>query len=190
MAGKIAQDEEHWRACMAGVRAKDSGALAQLYDGTAGVLYGLALRMLNDPETAEEVVLGVYRSVWNSVETIDEASGSILASLILLTRKRALERIRQAPASVPIEGHHNWTGENAWPAGAWRRKRQQIRGALETIPPEDRESVELAFFRGLTADELAAQLGTPVDTIRRRIYAGMRKLREALTAPVSQENAS
>jgi RNA polymerase sigma-70 factor, ECF subfamily len=187
---RIAQNEERWRACLAGVRAKDPGALALLYDGTSSVLYGLALRMLNDPEAAEEVMLGVYQHVWNSVEAIDETSGSILASLTLLTRSRALDRIRRTNADVPLKRSTPPPADISSKAVILRQEQQSIRRALATLSREERETVELAFFGGLTVTELATMLEVSVDTVKKRTHAGICKLREALTPAVSREKLS
>src|SRR5258708_6523195 len=87
-------DENRWQGYLLRIRARDSQALAQLYDETSQVIFGLAVRMLEDPVAAEEVMLALYQRVW---ESPDSCSGEkVLESLILQTRGQALERIRQS----------------------------------------------------------------------------------------------
>ena len=90
----MAQNEERWRGYLKRCCAGDRQSLAQLYDETSSVTYGLALRMLNHPSAAAEVVLEVYQQVWTSPHTL-EATGSVLASLTSMTRRQALARIGQ-----------------------------------------------------------------------------------------------
>ena len=75
--GKVAQNEERWRAHLEGIGAGNSEALARLYDETSSILYGLALRVLNDPSDAEEVVLDVYQQVWKSTHSFDPTRGTV-----------------------------------------------------------------------------------------------------------------
>src|SRR5258706_4557236 len=104
---KVRQNEERWRAHLDGIRAGDSESLAHLYDETSSILYGLALRVLNDPADAEEVILDVYQQVWKSTHTFDASRGSVWAWLTVLTRSRAIDKLRRRGTrrtrEVPLE---------------------------------------------------------------------------------------
>src|ERR1039457_1449422 len=92
---KGTQNEERWRAYLDGIRSGNSESLARLYDETSGILYGLALRVLNDPADAEEVVLDVYQHVWKSTHTFDASRGSVWGWLTMMTRSRAIDKLRR-----------------------------------------------------------------------------------------------
>ena len=189
---KVTRNDERWRGCLDRIRAGDAEALAQLYDETSSLLYGLALRVLNDPADAEEVVLDVYQQVWKSIHTFDATRGTVSAWLTMLTRSRAIDRLR----SMDTRRSRELPIENGWEADSvsvppeaesiFAEERRLVRGALATLAPEQREAIELAFFRGLTHVEVAEAVGAPLGTIKTRIRIGMRRMRDML-APVSSE---
>jgi RNA polymerase sigma-70 factor, ECF subfamily len=178
--------DQRWCAYVDAIRQRDSNALACLYDETAGPLYGLALRILNDTADAEEIVMDVYQHVWRSAATFDSGRGSVWGWLTVLTRSRAIDRLRRAGTrrnrELPIEGSRETP--SALPApeteSIFRQERAILRQAVATLNAEQREAIELAFFRGLTHVEVAEALGTPLGTIKTRIRVGIQKLREAL----------
>src|SRR5271157_1456449 len=86
--GKLAEKDERWRGHLAGIRQGNTQALAQLYDETSNLLYGLAFRVLSDTADAEEVILDVYQQVWKSTHTFDPGRGTVWSWLALLTRSR------------------------------------------------------------------------------------------------------
>jgi RNA polymerase sigma-70 factor (ECF subfamily) len=184
--GKMAQNEERWRGYLKRCHSGDRQSLAQLYDETSSVIYGLALRMLNDPSAAAEVVLEVFQQVWTSPHTI-EAAGSVLASLTSMTRRQALARFNKdqkgqkpaAPRSVPttLPGVQSVLGH----------ERDLVLRALALLDPAQREAIELAFFCGMTEVELARAVGVSPQIVKGRISSGMRKLNEALRLVSSAE---
>ena len=184
--GKIAERQERWRSYLERIRARNADALAQLYDETSSLLYGLALRILNDPPDAEEVVLDVYQQVWKSTETFDPSRGTVWGWLMVLTRSRAIDRLRSVGArrvrEVPIEAGGDTQSTSPAPETQtiFAEERRLVRRALSTLAPEQREAIELAFFRGLTHVEVAEATGEPLGTIKTRIRIGMRKMRELL----------
>jgi RNA polymerase sigma-70 factor (ECF subfamily) len=192
-SGRIAESENRWRTYVGGIRARDSEALAQLYDETSGILYSFAVRMLNDAADAEEVVLDVYQQVWKSIDTFDASRGSVLAWLTVLTRSRSIDRLRRAGPRRARETAIDqvWEAPSPTPApeaqSMFQQERRMVRRALEELAPEQREAIELAFFRGLTHVEVAEALGTPLGTIKTRIRVGMRKLRDTLAPLASAE---
>lgn len=182
--GKMAQNEERWRGYLQRMRARDRQSFAQFYDETSGVVYGLALRILNDPPSAADVVVEVYQQFWSS-PTPSDALTSVLASLTTTTRNLALRRLRKAErrtqlqAPVPI----------ALPAveSVLGHERDLVTRALALLDPAQREAIELAFFCGMTDLELATALAVSPQAIRTRISTGMRKLNEALRLVSSTE---
>jgi RNA polymerase sigma-70 factor (ECF subfamily) len=196
----LAHNEERWRGYLERIRAKDSHSLAQLYDETSSILYGLALRMLTDPAEAEKVILKVYEQVWTT-DAFDTVHGGVLAYLTALTRGCAVDRMRTgALASAPREGSgapgiscagNISESESAFQTvNTFERERKLVQRALQMLPSEQRVAVELAFFGGLTETELAQALEAPVATVKRRIRLGMGKLREVLESVASIEKSA
>jgi RNA polymerase sigma-70 factor (ECF subfamily) len=193
--GKVAEKEERWRGYLDRIRAGNSEALAQLYDETSSLLYGLALRVLNDPSDAEEVVLDVYQQVWRSTHTFDPKRGTVWGWLTVLTRSRSIDRLRSMGSrrarELPIEEGFETRSTTPLPEveSIFAEERKLVRVALGTLAPEQREAIELAFFRGLTHVEVAEAMGAPLGTIKTRIRIGMRKMRDVL-APAPLEGNS
>jgi RNA polymerase sigma-70 factor (ECF subfamily) len=188
---KSAQNEQRCRESLDRILLKDSEALAQLYDDTSGMLYGLALRIVNDSTDAEEVVLDVYQHIWKSAHTFDESRGSVWSWLVLLTRSRSIDRLRKAGTrrTREVAGIHPETpgsDNNPEIETIFQEERGIVRHALETLSSSEREAIELAFFKGLTHVEVAEALAEPLGTIKTRIRSGLRKLRDAL-APVARQ---
>src|SRR5258706_12897036 len=90
------QNEVRWRSYLDGIREGRSESLGQLYDETSSMMLGLAVRVLRDPADAEEVVLDVYQQVWRSASTFDPSRGTVLGWLTMVTRSRAIDRLRSA----------------------------------------------------------------------------------------------
>ena len=185
-SSKLAQSEERWRLYLEGIRAGQPESLALLYDETSSLLFGLAVRVLSDPADAEEIVSDVYQQVWRTAQGFDPTRGSVLAWLTMLTRSRSIDRLRSAGSrrskETSFDANIDFPSSSPAPESQsiFAQERKLVRQALDTLVPEQREAIELAFFRGLTHVEVAEALGTPLGTIKTRIRGGMIKLREAL----------
>jgi RNA polymerase sigma-70 factor, ECF subfamily len=166
----------------------DSACLQALYDETSRLLYGLAYRILGDRADAEEVVLDVYHQVWNSAGRYDSSRGSVWNWLMVMTRNRAIDRMRKSNLRKTLESPLEEPAESASEIPApetqsiFAQERRLVRQAMETLGKEQRQAIELAFFSGLTHIEVAETLGAPLGTIKTRIRVGMRKLRDVLPA--------
>jgi RNA polymerase sigma-70 factor, ECF subfamily len=186
--------EEHWRTLMRGIRARNPESLAALYDQTSRFLYGLALHILRDQADTEEVILDVYQHVWNHAELYDETRGNVWNWLAVVTRHRAIDRLRQANSrrarEAPLEnGYERGAADGVPESLILEEERQNVRRAMDALKPGERQAIELAFFAGLTHVEVAERLGAPLGTIKTRIRAGLRRLREALAAAGAIEAA-
>ena len=186
--GKTASQEASRRELVHRIAAGDQGALAALYDGSSRLVYAVALRILIEPADAEEVTLDVFTQVWRSASTFDPSRGSVNAWLVALARSRAIDRFRSATARARYEqlvGDFPETPASGGdPEAAAGRRRQQsaVLAALAQISPEQRTAIHLAYFSGLSHNEIAVRLGTPLGTVKTRIRQGMIKLREHLGA--------
>ena len=178
--------ENCWREYVRAIRAGNADALGRLYDATAPMLYGVAFRIMKNSADAEEVLLDVYERVWRMATTFDPTRGSTLRWLMLLTRSRALDRLR----SVSSRRHHEYpeiagqqlSSPEPLPDELIILSQEQnaITRALYALPPDQRKALELAFFSGLTHTEIATTLGIPLGTIKARVRMAMGKLRAAL----------
>lgn len=165
-------------------------ALAQLYDETSAMLNGLLLRILERPEDAEEVLLDVYMKAWKYAAAYSPARGSVQAWLVTMARNAAIDRIRQhraQPRTLTFEPENlpEPIASDASPEQQAfdRQRRRRVHNLLNQLPPEQRQTLMLAFFGGLTHAELAEHLGEPLGTIKSRIRAGLIRLRGLLEEP-------
>jgi len=154
----------------------DHNALGEFYDLFAGLVNGLAIRILRDRAEAEDVVQEVFVQVWRQADRFDPARGSPESWLCTIARSRALDRLRRR-ASRREEP------EGPAPGGVDAPRTEEalaVRKALETLSPEQRRALELAYYEGLTHSEIAARLGEPLGTIKTRIRTAMIRLRDVL----------
>lgn len=179
------RDETIWQESIAAVARGDQAALSRLYDDTSGLVYGLVLRILRDDGAAEEVTLDVYQQVWRRAATYDAERGRPSTWLLTIARSRAIDRLRATARErgrETLEVHPDLVDPAADPGAATEgeERRRQVLDALATLPPEQRQAIDLAFFSGLTHVEVAERLGEPLGTIKTRIRTGMIRLRDAL----------
>lgn len=170
---------------IAKLAARDARAFGDLYDRTVGFVFGLLLRILNDRDAAEEVAQEVYLQLWRNAATFDPARSSALAWIATIGRTRALDRLRaEGSRRLAMQG----LGQQPPPTrppnpeeeASLGERREKVLGALETLPAEQRSTIELAYFAGLTHTEIASRTGTPLGTVKTRIRAAIEKLEQAL----------
>jgi RNA polymerase sigma-70 factor (ECF subfamily) len=164
----------------------DQTALAALYDRTSALVYGLALRILREPAAAEDVTLEVYTQAYRQASHYDASRGTPSAWLLMLTRSRAIDRLRlemqRREREAPLEGAAGTVSSAADPeaCGAAAELQRLVRRALAALSPEQREAIAIAYYAGLSHSEIAARLGLPLGTVKTRIHTGMLLLRDQL----------
>lgn len=170
------------------VASGDEEALGRLYDATRRKVYGLVLRIVREPEAAEEVVLEVYTQVWRRAATYDPDRGSVAGWLLTLARTRAIDalraRARQTDRSVSLRnaGEVPDPGPDPEEASVGAERAGRVRRAVCLLPREQRQAIEVAYFGGLSHTEVAETLGMPLGTVKTRIRTGLSALRRALVA--------
>jgi len=180
-----ARDQE-WVALIQKIADGDQTALATFYDSTNRLVYGLIMRVLGDASAAEEVLLDVYTQVWRQATSYDAQRGTPLAWLTTIARSRAIDRLRAGwqdqQRKEPLEtlGEAPTSAANPEEMTVASERQRLIRAALETLSPEQREVIELAYYSGLSHSEIASKLNQPLGTVKTRTRLGMMKLREAL----------
>jgi RNA polymerase sigma-70 factor (ECF subfamily) len=170
--------------------ARDTAALAELYDRHSRLLFGLILRILRDRGEAEEILQEAFVRVWTRAAIYDPALGGPMPWIVRLARNLAIDRLRarRTRATVdtsPLDGRV----VEAAPAADIQspedvvvdaERRQALTGALSALPGEQRQLIEAAFFQGYTHSELARRFGLPLGTVKTRIRLGMIAMRERL----------
>lgn len=164
----------------------DQQALAALYDATNRAVYGLLLRILGDAGAAEEVLLDVFTQVWRQAAGYSAERGSPMAWLTTIARSRAIDRLRRTrqerERTEPLDAlaQISGGGPSVEQDVLERERGAVVRAALEALPPEQREVIELAYFGGLSHSEIAAARGLPLGTVKTRTRLGLGRLRESL----------
>lgn len=169
---------------MEAVQKGDSLALGILYSRYGAVVYRLALRVLQRPQDAEDLTQEIFLGLEKSTQ-YNQKRGSLLNFLLTLTRSRALNRIRQGQSQDRLlqrcQHHHSLDVpdlpmENATLA----ELSQRVASALETLPPNQRQVLELAYYQGLSQSEITQQLQIPLGTVKTRSRQGLLKLKNLL----------
>ncbi|MGZ4518272.1 MAG: ECF RNA polymerase sigma factor SigK [Mycobacteriaceae bacterium] len=171
--------------------AGDAKAFADLYDRVAPRLYGLVLRVLRNPHYSEEVTQDVLLEIWQTSHLFDPERGSALGWLFTVAHRRAVDRVRQHEASqrrdaaVLAHSHDCAFDETATGAHA-SLAAAEVRAALATLSPLQREALELAYFGGFTHTEVSRLLHLPLGTAKTRIRDGLIMLRKTMASATAE----
>ena len=171
----------------------DAAALEALYDRYGKAAYSLALRILTDQTLAEDVVQEVFLSLWRSARRFDPSRGTVGTYLLSMTHHRSVDvvrreenlRRRQGPEEALALASDPRPGIDEQLEASERRTR--IRAALAELPEQQREALMLAYFGGYTQREIASLVGIPLGTVKTRMAAGMRRLKDELREAGRQE---
>ncbi len=173
----------------------DGRALAELYDRYAAQVMGLCVRILNERELAEEALQEVFIRVWEKAQTFEASRGNVHAWLLGITRNLCIDQLRRTRArpqvSEPAGADSDLPSfEESLPdpeadvpgEAASRERARLVRRALNVLSLEQRQVIELSYFRGLTRREIARRLRWPEGTVHTRARLALQTLRQALTA--------
>ncbi len=178
---RIEETPEH---LMVRVAAGDRRAFASLYDHLAPAVYGVARRVVRDPSQAEEVAQEVFVDVWRHASRFDPERASVRTWAVTIAHRRAVDRVRSeqsdrnrrerlavaevdeslSPADVVVSGF----------------ERQEASDALAELSDKQREALTLAYYEGLTQQEISDRLDVPLGTVKTRVRDGLDKLRQRL----------
>jgi RNA polymerase sigma factor (sigma-70 family) len=168
--------------------AGDRGAFEELYRRYASAAYGLALRVTAQEALAQEVVQDAFLALWRAPDAYDPTRGVFRSFFLSLVHHRAVDTVRReerlrrrterASNPEPVAGED--VAEDVVDAAYLTARRKEVREALETLPPDQRKVLELAYFGGSTQARIAEELQIPIGTVKTRTLAAMRKLRNAL----------
>ena len=174
-------DAELYQALQAGQKS----ALGILYDRYGKLVYGLALKILNNPQEAEDLTQEIFLTLWRN-QTYNPARGSVGSFLATMTRSRAIDKIRSRNSSLKFLAR--WSKTMSAPItpnqpleqASFAERQGQIRQALTQISQEQRQVLEMSYYEGMSQSEIAQQLNIPLGTVKTRSRLGLLKLRQAL----------
>lgn len=192
----LAPDEAQLLAWIAGIVERDETALAALYDAQVGRVFGLTLRIVRQPALAEEVTEDVFWQVWRQAPRFDASRGSVLAWLMTIARSRALDALRRTAspevhdeeavaAAADADG-----GDDPLDLLGAVDERNRLHAALQGLDAQPRQLLALAFFRGLTHDEIAQHTGLPLGTVKSHLRRSLLQLRETLQATIARGSST
>ncbi len=172
--------------------AGEPEALSDLYDRYSGMLQALALRVLNNVGDAEEVVQEAFLQAWKQAERYDPSRSSVSTWLVLITRSRSIDRLRSRKVSdkTVTAAQQEQKTTHTSPEGArdvlMSERRERLDREMALLPDEQREVLELAFYRGMTQREISDSTGIPLGTVKTRTLLAMKKLRAALQSDIGE----
>ncbi len=165
------------------LRMRQPDALSRIYDLYSTLVYSVAMRVLRDGAAAEDVMQEVFLKLWQQPDSFADQRGSLCGWLAVVTRNRAIDRIR---ASRQFENVEDLQLANQVDLGADAERSimlGKVRAVLETMPEDQRQAMEMAFFEGQTHAEIAERTGQPLGTIKTRIRNALISIRKALETP-------
>jgi RNA polymerase sigma-70 factor (ECF subfamily) len=182
-AGTPAEDAD--RAVLERVSAGELGALEELYDRYRTMAYSIAYRITADPTLAEDVVQDAFLGAWRNAARYVEGRGSVRTWLLSIVHHRAVDAVRRRRPAFELPDQDAPPPPalrlpDVWPEVAGRLDRAEVLAALATLSDVQREAIELAYFGGLTQQEIAERTGTPLGTVKSRVRLGLLAMRRAL----------
>lgn len=154
--------------------------MRELFDRYSGIVYAVALRVLGDTGTAEDVMQEIFLQLWRRPRMYDSARGSLGAWLAVISRHRAIDVLRKRRPEVDFENIAVPFDARLEEAAARSEFAGKARAIILGLPPEQQKALQMAFFQGLTHSEIAAQTGEPLGTIKTRIRSALSVLRKQM----------
>jgi RNA polymerase sigma-70 factor, ECF subfamily len=169
-------------ALVSAIRSGDQSAMATLYERYSSIVYSVALRVLADTGTAEDVLQEVFMQLWRNPGAFDSSRGSLGAWLAVITRNRSIDTLRKRRSETDIDDVIVSVQPDLASEAERGRALEKVRGVLGSMPTAQRSALEMAFFEGLTHTEIAGKTGEPLGTIKTRIRTGLLTIRKAFEA--------
>ncbi len=160
----------------------DEGAMAALFDRYSRVVYSVALRVLRDPAAAEDVLQEVFMQVWRKPDALVTNRGAVGAWLAVVSRNRSIDLLRRRKPSDSVEDVVLASSTDLALESERNFMIERARAVMVSLPIEQRKTLEMAFFDGLTHSEIAETTGDPLGTVKTRIRTALLVLRKAMKA--------
>jgi RNA polymerase sigma-70 factor, ECF subfamily len=183
-SGTLSWDDD---ALMVAIQARDDEALATFYDRYGRLAFGLAYRMLGERGMAEDVVQEAFLNTWRRAESFDVGRGNARSWLMSIVHNLAIDRRRGRQRRVwsdvaldDVETTLETDEDDAFAVVAQSIEAERVQAVLRELSEEQRQAIVLAYFAGLTHQEIAEQTGTPLGTVKSRMRLGLRRMRTLL----------
>ncbi|HEY3165083.1 MAG TPA: sigma-70 family RNA polymerase sigma factor [Candidatus Limnocylindrales bacterium] len=173
------------RAVLALVTAGQLDALQDLYDRYKTMAYSIALRITSDAALAEDVVQDAFLGIWRNAGRYVEARGSVKTWMLSIVHHRAVDAVRRRRPTTDLPEREDvppaaLTLPDVWQDVSAGLDREEIAAAMATLSEVQREAIELAYWGGLTQQEISERTGTPLGTVKSRVRLGLLTLRRSL----------
>ena len=165
------------------VEARDAQAFAVLYDRHCRAAYSLAYRMMGERQAAEDIVPEAFLKVWRNASSYRPQRGSVRTWMLSIVHNRSIDQLRHLASRRRMQEQVEASSPTTQPSEAFAHswantQREQVREALKSLPEEQLQVVELAYFSGYTHVEIAQLLGLPLGTVKGRMRLGLKKIRD------------
>jgi RNA polymerase sigma factor (sigma-70 family) len=183
-------DTERLEALVSQIAAGDRHALSSLYELTVAQVVAIARGVLHSKEDAEEVVCDVYVHVWQQAAAFDSTRGNVMAWLIIMAKNRAIDRVRKRRSSVSLDDEREQglvaslavEGDGPDQVLSKFQSGTAVHRALASLTPLRRRLLGLAFFRGMSHQEIAEVVGMPLGTVKSHVRRALASMQSALAA--------
>lgn len=161
-------------------------ALELIYDRYGALAYSVSVRVLGDPGIAEDVVQDVFLKLWASSDSFDPRRGSLRTWLLTAVRNRSIDYLRgrgaheRSEKELPEHLVASGAGSDPWREVSASMEQKAVQEAINCLPPEQKQAVELAYFGGYSHSEIAKMIQVPLSTVKGRMRLGMEKLHSYL----------
>ena len=164
---------------LARINTGDERAMTSLFERYSRVVYSVALRVLHDPSAAEDVHQEIFMQIWRNPDSFSAARGSLGGWLAVVSRNRSIDALRRRRTSTSVDDILLASTFNLATEAERNSLMDRARGAIAQLPAEQRKTLEMAFFDGLTHTEIAEMTGDPLGTVKTRIRSALLTLRKA-----------
>ena len=175
-AAKAAEDA----ALLGKVEQGDQAAMGLLFDRYSGIVYSVALRVLKDTGQAEDVMQDIFIQIWKKPGAFISGRGSLGAWLVVVARNRAIDALRRRRPTDSVEDVVLASSTDLAAEAERNTLMEKVRAYMHQLPPEQRKSVEMAYFEGMSHSEIAEKTGDPLGTVKTRIRLALITLRKAM----------
>jgi RNA polymerase sigma-70 factor (ECF subfamily) len=170
------------------VETADAEAFATLYDRHSRAAFSLAYRMMGERQASEDLAQDAFLKVWRSASSYRAERGSVRTWILSIVHNRGIDQIRSQASRRRRQEEMEASAPRSQPSEAfaetWRNsQREQVREALNTLPPEQLKILELAYFSGYTHVQISELVDVPLGTVKGRMQLGLKKMRDYFDHP-------
>jgi len=169
-------------ALLARVQRGDEQAMAMLFDRYSRIVYSVALRVLRDAASAEDILQEIFMQIWRNPAGFVATRGSLGGWLAVVTRNRSIDTLRRKKPTEQVEEMQLPSPGNLADESERNLMMEKARVVIAQLPAEQRKTLEMAFFDGLTHSEIAEMTGDPLGTVKTRIRSALLTLRKGFQA--------